>query len=92
MRACFLSVACTCLNNTHKNHDHYGYHQTRYHGDDQEYERAVIFRLGRVKKKGAVGPGLSKKQKKLNQVYLKKIKPGVSKKKTNFKPGVSEKN
>lgn len=24
----------------------------------QEYERAVIFRLGRVKKKGAVGPGL----------------------------------
>merc|ERR1719336_736884 len=24
----------------------------------QEYERAVIFRLGRVKKGGAVGPGL----------------------------------
>ena len=24
----------------------------------QEYQRAVIFRLGRVKRKGAVGPGL----------------------------------
>ena len=24
----------------------------------QEYERAVIFRLGRLKRKGAVGPGL----------------------------------
>jgi erythrocyte band 7 integral membrane protein len=24
----------------------------------QEYERAVIFRLGRLKKGGAVGPGL----------------------------------
>ena len=24
----------------------------------QEYERAIIFRLGRIKKGGAVGPGL----------------------------------
>jgi regulator of protease activity HflC (stomatin/prohibitin superfamily) len=25
---------------------------------EQEYERAVIFRLGRIKRGGAVGPGL----------------------------------
>ena len=35
-----------CLDRDHRHQHH-----------DQEYERAVIFRLGRVKKGGAVGPG-----------------------------------
>ena len=54
--ACKL-VSCQPHIFQYQNHHYHHHHHHHHYHPHQEYERAVIFRLGRVKKGGAVGPG-----------------------------------